>query len=98
MKQRKKLNLKEEIMLIKICALLFSFGIGIIVSMLIYCSSFFIHEFGELKSSNLIFTIPSSLSQAGARGDIETLMISIIIKDEEDGDPKVFQESRSVFQ
>ena len=56
-----------------------------------YEKGFFIHEFGELKSSNLIFTIPSSQSQAGARGDIETLMISIIIKDEEDGDPKVFQ-------
>ncbi|MFX1407035.1 MAG: hypothetical protein ACFFC9_09175 [Promethearchaeota archaeon] len=52
-----------------------------------YEKGFFIHEFGELKSSNLIFTIPSP----GARGDIETLMISIVLKDEEDVDPRIFQ-------
>ena len=52
-----------------------------------YEKGFFIHEFGELKSFNLIFTIPSP----GARGDIETLMISIIFLGEEDEDPIIFQ-------
>ncbi|MFX1594391.1 MAG: ADP-ribosylation factor-like protein [Promethearchaeota archaeon] len=52
-----------------------------------YDKGFFIHEFGELKSSNLIFTIPSP----GLRGDITRLMISIITPDEEDINPKIFQ-------
>jgi len=57
-----------------------------------YEEGFFIHEFGELKSSNLIFTLPSPRTQEKTlRGDITRLMISIIIGDEEDINPKMFQ-------
>jgi hypothetical protein len=52
-----------------------------------YEKGFFIHEFGEIKSSNLIFRVPSPV----ARGNTEVLMISIIFKDEECEDPKIFQ-------
>ena len=52
-----------------------------------YEEGFFIHEFGELKTSNLIFTIPSPVT----RGEQETLMITIIFLNEEDEDPKIFQ-------
>lgn len=57
-----------------------------------YEEGFFIHEFGELKSSNLIFTLPSPRTrEKSLRGDITRLMISIIIQDEEDINPKMFQ-------
>lgn len=52
-----------------------------------YEEAFFIHEFGELKTSNLIFTVPSPV----ARGGQETLMISILILYDEETDPKIFQ-------
>ncbi|MFX1394490.1 MAG: hypothetical protein ACFFAH_13070 [Promethearchaeota archaeon] len=52
-----------------------------------YEEAFFIHEFGELKTSNLIFTIPSPV----ARGGQETLMISILILNDEETNPKIFQ-------
>jgi len=57
-----------------------------------YEEGFFIHEFGELKSSNLIFTLPSPRTQEKTlRGDITRLMISIIIQDKEDLNPKMFE-------
>jgi len=52
-----------------------------------YEEAFFIHEFGELKTSNLIFTVPSPV----ARGGQEILMISILILNDEETDPKIFQ-------
>ncbi|MFW9879213.1 MAG: ADP-ribosylation factor-like protein [Candidatus Thorarchaeota archaeon] len=52
-----------------------------------YEKGFFIHEFGELKPSNLIFTIPNPHS----RGKEERLMISIILLDDEDEDAVIFQ-------
>ncbi|MFX1478959.1 MAG: hypothetical protein ACFFCI_12580, partial [Promethearchaeota archaeon] len=52
-----------------------------------YEKGFFIHEFGELKTSNLIFTIPNPHS----RGKEERLMISIILLDDEDEDAIIFQ-------
>lgn len=58
-----------------------------------YEKGFFIHEFGEIKSSNLIFTVPSPV----ARGEKETLMISIIIRNEEDVDPKIYQGLLEIF-
>ncbi len=51
-----------------------------------YEEAFFIHEFGELKTANLIFTVPSPV----ARGGQETLMISILIMNDEETDPKIF--------
>lgn len=58
-----------------------------------YEEGFFIHEFGEIKTSNLIFTVPSP----EARGKIERLMISIIIRNEEDVDLTIFQELLEQF-
>jgi hypothetical protein len=58
-----------------------------------YDKGFFIHEFGQIKSYNLIFTVPSPV----ARGEIETLMISIIIRNEEDVDPKILQDLLEQF-
>lgn len=52
-----------------------------------YEEGFFIHEFGELKTSNLIFSIPSPIT----RGDQENLMISIVFLEEKEEDPKIFQ-------
>lgn len=43
-----------------------------------YESGFFIHEFGDLKSANEIFTVPNP----GARGGMEVLMLSIVMLDE----------------
>ncbi len=43
-----------------------------------YEKGFFIHEFGEIKSANLIYTIPD----ANARGSETVLMISIVLLDE----------------
>jgi len=43
-----------------------------------YSGEFFIHEFGDLKTANHIFSVPSPL----ARGKEETLMISIVALDE----------------
>ncbi len=44
-----------------------------------YEKGFFIHDFGELRTANLIFTIYSPLT----RGNEEILMISIVILDEQ---------------
>ena len=43
-----------------------------------YSGEFFIHEFGDLKTANHIFSVPSPL----ARGNEETLMITIVALDE----------------
>ena len=43
-----------------------------------YTKGFFIHEFGDLKSANLIFHLPSPR----ARGNREILMISVITMDQ----------------
>ncbi len=43
-----------------------------------YEKGFFIHEFGDLKTANLIFTIPNP----NARGSEDVLMISIVILNE----------------
>lgn len=58
-----------------------------------YEEGFFTYEFGELKTSNLIFSIPSPI----ARGGEVTLMISIIILNDEDTDLKTFQETLEQF-
>lgn len=58
-----------------------------------YEKGFFVHEFGEDKSSNLIFTVPSPV----ARGQRETIMITIIFRNEEDVDPKSFQRLLELF-
>ena len=54
---------------------------------------FFTHEFGEIKTANLIFTVPSPV----ARGLQEILMISFIIRNEEVADLKIFQELLEQF-
>ncbi len=43
-----------------------------------YEKGFFVHEFGELKTANLIFTIPNP----NARGSEEVLMVSIVVLNE----------------
>ena len=58
-----------------------------------YSEGFFIYEYGELKTSNLIFTIPSP----NARGREETLMISIVISNDVDSDLKVYQSTLEQF-
>ncbi|MFX1392919.1 MAG: ADP-ribosylation factor-like protein [Promethearchaeota archaeon] len=59
----------------------------------IYEEMFFIHELDEFKTTNLVFTIPSPI----ARGGQETLMISIIILNNEEADPKIFKEVLEQF-
>ncbi|GAG84665.1 unnamed protein product, partial [marine sediment metagenome] len=54
---------------------------------------FFTYEFSEIKTANLIFTIPSPV----ARGGQEILMISIIIRNDEEADLKIFQELLEQF-
>ena len=54
---------------------------------------FFTYEFDELKTANLIFTVQSPV----ARGGQEILMISIIIRNEEEADLKIFQELLEQF-
>ncbi|MHA2391462.1 MAG: ADP-ribosylation factor-like protein [Promethearchaeota archaeon] len=56
----------------------------------LYEEAFFIHEFDEFKTANLIFTIPSPSPYT--RGGQESLMISIVLLKEEEMDLKVFQE------
>jgi len=58
-----------------------------------YEEAFFIHEFGEFKTTNLIFIIPNP----GTRGGQTTLMISIILLNGEEMDLKVFQELLNQF-
>jgi signal recognition particle receptor subunit beta len=58
-----------------------------------YGGAFFIHEFGELKTANHIFTIPSPL----ARGKEETLMISIVMLDEKLYDLHSFRKYLEIF-
>jgi len=58
-----------------------------------YQEGFFIYEFEDLKTSNLIFTIPSPI----ARGGEVNLMISIIIFNNEDTDLNIFQETLEQF-
>ncbi|MFX0137204.1 MAG: hypothetical protein ACFFDN_26430 [Candidatus Hodarchaeota archaeon] len=48
---------------------------------------FFIHEFGEIKTANLIFNVPSPV----ARGGQEILMISIVIRNEEGAELRNYQ-------
>ncbi len=55
--------------------------------------AFFIHEFEEFKTTNLVFTIPSPI----ARGGQETLMISIIILNDDEADPRIYQELLEQF-
>ena len=54
---------------------------------------FFTHEFDEIKTINLIFSVPSPV----ARGKQEILMISIIIRNEEDADLRTYQEILEQF-
>jgi len=58
-----------------------------------YSGDFFIHEFGELKTANQIFTIPSVL----ARGKEETLMITIVALEEKLFDLHSFQKFLTIF-
>jgi len=58
-----------------------------------YSGEFFIHEFGELKTANQIFTIPSPL----ARGKEETLMITIVALEEKLFDLHSFQKFLKIF-
>ncbi|MFX1379442.1 MAG: hypothetical protein ACFFA4_10150 [Promethearchaeota archaeon] len=58
-----------------------------------YQEGFFIYEFENIKTSNLIFTVPSPI----ARGREVNLMISIIIMDDENTDPSIFQETLEQF-
>lgn len=58
-----------------------------------YSGDFFIHEFGDLKSANHIFSIPSPI----ARGNEETLMISIIALDEKVHKLQTFHKVLEIF-
>ncbi len=58
-----------------------------------YQEGFFIYEFEDLRTSNLIFTIPSPI----ARGGEVNLMISIITMNDEEGDLTIFQETLKQF-
>ena len=58
-----------------------------------YGGEFFIHEFGELKTANQIFNIPSPL----ARGKEETLMISLVMLDEKIYDLHSFHNFLKIF-
>ena len=55
--------------------------------------SFFTYDFGEIKTANLIFKVPSPV----ARGGEEILMISTIIRNEEEADFRIFQEILEQF-
>ncbi len=52
-----------------------------------YSEGFFTYEYGELRTSNLIFSIPSP----SARGREENLMISILLIDDNDTNLKIYQ-------
>ncbi len=58
-----------------------------------YSEGFFTNEYGELKTLNLIFTIPSPY----ARGGEETLMISIVFLNNSDTDLKIYQGTLEQF-
>jgi len=58
-----------------------------------YSEGFFTYEYGDLKTSNLIFTIPSPF----ARGEEETLMISIGILNDIDTDLKIYRGTLGQF-
>ncbi|MFX0144538.1 MAG: hypothetical protein ACFE9C_10710, partial [Candidatus Hodarchaeota archaeon] len=58
-----------------------------------YQEGFFIYEFKDLRTSNLIFKIPSPI----ARGREVNLMISIIIINDEKTDLNIFQETLEQF-
>ncbi|MDX1798789.1 MAG: hypothetical protein R3255_09075 [Candidatus Lokiarchaeia archaeon] len=58
-----------------------------------YQEGFFIYEFEDFKTSNLIFTIPSPI----ARGGEINLMISIIVLNDEETDLSIFQETLEQF-
>lgn len=58
-----------------------------------YSNGFFTYEYGELRTSNLIFTIPSPF----ARGGEEYLMISIVLIDDNDTNLKIYQPTLEQF-
>ncbi|MFW9826287.1 MAG: hypothetical protein ACFFEY_01560 [Candidatus Thorarchaeota archaeon] len=58
-----------------------------------YSNGFFTYEYGELRTSNLIFTIPSP----SARGKEENLMISIVLIDDNDTNLKIYQSTLEQF-
>jgi hypothetical protein len=58
-----------------------------------YSNGFFTYEYGELRTSNLIFTIPSPF----ARGGEENLMISIVLINDTDTDLKIYQSTLEQF-
>ena len=58
-----------------------------------YSGDFFTHEFGDLKTANLIFSVPNPK----ARGSVESLMISIITLDDKLQKLSSFKEILQVF-
>ena len=58
-----------------------------------YSNGFFTYEYGELRTSNLIFTIPSPF----ARGGEENLMISIVLIDDDDTNLRIYQSTLEQF-